>query len=113
MDDADRRRFAAIGSAFLGKVAQRLQTVKPEELSPADLSRWTDVAAKLVQAGATHEPYDREARLASQRIVVDGELDDSARAMLDTKDTRRFTARELHVFRPEMRPDGSDHPRRG
>jgi hypothetical protein len=68
MTPEERQRFATIGSAFLGKVAQRLQNIKPEELSAADLARWTDVAAKLVQAGATHEPYDREAREQAQRI---------------------------------------------
>lgn len=68
MNEQDRERFTTIGSAFLGKVAQRLQNIKPEDLSPADLARWTDVAAKLVQAGQTHEPYDRAAREEAQRI---------------------------------------------
>jgi hypothetical protein len=63
----DRDRFATIGQAFLAKVAQRLQQVKPEDLSPADLARWTDVAAKLVQAGNHRPPYDRDARLAAER----------------------------------------------
>lgn len=63
----DRDRFATIGQAFLAKVAQRLQQVKPEDLSPADLARWTDVAAKLVQAGNYRPPYDRDARLTAER----------------------------------------------
>lgn len=63
----DRDRFATIGQAFLAKVAQRLQQVKPEDLSPADLARWTDVAAKLVQAGNHRPPYDRDARLTAER----------------------------------------------
>ena len=70
MRPEDRERFATIGSAFLGKVAQRLQQVKPEDLSPADLARWTDVAAKLVQAGTQHTPYDRDARLAAEQAEL-------------------------------------------
>jgi hypothetical protein len=73
MTPEERQRFATIGSAFLGKVAQRLQTLKPEELSAADVARWTDVATKLVQAGATLEPYDREAREQAQRIDLEAD----------------------------------------
>lgn len=62
-DDEMRERYATVGSAFLGKVAQRLAKVDPDELSPADLARWTDVAMKLQQAGQRHSTYDRNQRM--------------------------------------------------
>jgi hypothetical protein len=68
VNEQERQRIATIGSAFLGKVAQRLQTLQPEELSAADVARWTDVALKLQQAGQPHTGYDREARLESQQL---------------------------------------------
>lgn len=74
MTDQQRDRLATIGQAFLGKVAQRLTTLKPEDLSPADLARWTDVAAKLVQAGTQPAPYNRHDRVISQRartVILD------------------------------------------
>jgi hypothetical protein len=73
MTPEERERLATVGSAFLGKVAQRLQTLKPDELSAADVARWTDVALKLQQAGQQHDVYDRDARERSQRITVDDE----------------------------------------
>jgi len=71
--DQQRDRLVTIGSAFLGKVAQRLTTLNPDELSAADLARWTDVAAKLVQAGNHRPAYDRDARLAADRIEMQEE----------------------------------------
>jgi hypothetical protein len=68
MADQDDR-YATIGSAFLGKVAQRLTTLKPEELSAADVARWTDVAIKLRDAGRAHTRFNRDERLAS--ILLD------------------------------------------
>jgi hypothetical protein len=73
MNQQDRERLATVGSAFLGKVAQRLQTLKPEELSAADVARWTDVALKLQQAGQQATPYDREAREQAQRIDLEAD----------------------------------------
>ena len=73
MTPEERQRIATVGSAFLGKVAQRLQTLKPEELSAADVARWTDVALKLQQAGQPHDGYDREARLADARVDLESD----------------------------------------
>lgn len=47
----NRQRYATVGTAFLGKVAQRLQNIEVEKLSAADVARWTEVAMKLEQAG--------------------------------------------------------------
>jgi hypothetical protein len=74
--DQQRDRLVTIGSAFLGKVAQRLTTLNPDELSPADLARWTDVAAKLVQAGNHRPAYDRDARLTEQQLRPSSEEDE-------------------------------------
>lgn len=65
-------RLRTIGSAFLAKVARRLADIDPNELGPADLARWTDVALKLEEAGSRREPYDRAARLAAAREAADG-----------------------------------------
>lgn len=48
----NRQRYAMTGTVFLGKVAERLKSLKVEELSAADIARWTEVAMKLEQAGA-------------------------------------------------------------
>jgi len=57
-----RDRYATIGSAFLAKVARRLQSIDPDDLSAADLARWTDIALKLEQAGRPRHPYNAAAR---------------------------------------------------
>lgn len=67
-DNTPASNYAAIGSAFLGKVAQRLQNLKPEELSAADVARWTDVALKLEQAGH-RSTYNRADRLSRMQIT--------------------------------------------
>ena len=72
MNEQERQRIATVGSAFLGKVAQRLQTLQPEELSAADVARWTDVALKLQQAGQPHTGYDREQRVEATLANLDG-----------------------------------------
>lgn len=40
-------RHARIAQSFQSKVIQRLQTLRVEELSPTDLARWFDVAARI------------------------------------------------------------------
>lgn len=79
-DRESRERWATIGSAFLGKVAQRLSNIQVEELSAADTARWADVALKLQQAGS-HSTYDRQARLAAMTRNDQPEM--SQRAQLD------------------------------
>lgn len=47
----NRERYAAVGTAFLGKIAQRLQNLDVEKLSAGDVARWAEVAMKLERAG--------------------------------------------------------------
>jgi|SRR5579885_2157768 len=49
-DDARRQmveRHATIAMAFQNKVVERLQHLKPEELTPTNIERWMDVAVKI------------------------------------------------------------------
>jgi len=45
LEMADRQARLAI--AFQQRVAQRLQVLDPSELSPSDLARWFEIAAKI------------------------------------------------------------------
>lgn len=74
MTPEDRQRYATVGSAFLGKVAQRLTSLNPEELSAADVARWTDVAVKLQQLGQEPGRYDREGRIEAS-LIPEGRVD--------------------------------------
>lgn len=40
-------RHAKVAKVFIGKIVQRLESLKPEELSPRDLVRWLDVATRV------------------------------------------------------------------
>lgn len=41
------RRHARIAAAFQSKIVARLNSLKADELSPADLVRWLDIAARI------------------------------------------------------------------
>jgi hypothetical protein len=40
-------RHARLAVAFQQRIAQRLAEINPSELTPADMARWLEVAAKL------------------------------------------------------------------
>lgn len=81
----EENRLAIIGSAFLAKVAQRLTTIDPDTLDPADLPRWIEVALKLEQAGSSRKIYDRAARLND----MEAPPTEQDRAWLEMDDPRR------------------------
>lgn len=45
------RRHTSIARGFTGKVAARVQTIKPEEISAADAAKWLDIAVKVERLG--------------------------------------------------------------
>ena len=45
LDMVDRHARLAVG--FQQRIAQRLAEINPSELTPADMARWLEVAAKL------------------------------------------------------------------
>lgn len=70
MDDAQRQRYATIGSAFLSRVAQRLSDLDPSEISAAQLPGFIRAAQELQQLGEPRED------LASRRErVVQSQVD--------------------------------------
>jgi len=88
-DMADRH--AKLATAFLAKVAQRLRTLVPDDLTPFDLVRMADLAAKLERAaygepaatvavvgpsGHALEPADFTGMSAAQREARLSELRD-------------------------------------
>lgn len=74
LEMADRQARLAI--AFQQRVAQRLQELDPSELSPSDLAKWFDVAAKIerLNRGEPTEIGKQEVMLPQ---IVEIELDDS------------------------------------
>jgi hypothetical protein len=68
-------RHVKVARAFMGKVVKRLNDLKPEELSPKDLSTWLETAAK-VERLALGEPTRHE---ISGNISIEHGLSDEER----------------------------------
>lgn len=76
-------RHARLASAYLSKLVHRLQSIKPEELSPRDMAQWLDVAVKVerLSRGASTENVRAEhGGVGGRRIEVgvDGNESDEA-----------------------------------
>jgi len=69
-------RQARIAMAFQEKIIERLQSIDPAELTPTELARWFDVAAKIerLNRGEPTEIGKQEVMLPQ---IVEIELDDS------------------------------------
>lgn len=68
-------RHAKLAVAFQQRIAQRLQEINPEELGPADLVRWLDVATKLERL-SRGEPTEIGKQEVTLPPIVEVELSD-------------------------------------
>jgi len=68
-------RQARIAIAFQQRVAQRLQELDPSELSPADMARWFDIAAKIERLNRG-EPTEIGKQEINLPPVIEVELND-------------------------------------
>lgn len=69
-------RHAKMAMAFQQRIAERLNALDPEELSPADLAKWLDISTKLerISRGEPTEIGKNEINLPSVvEVVVSGE----------------------------------------
>jgi len=73
LEMADRQARLAI--AFQQRVAQRLQELDPSELSPSDLAKWFDVAAKIERLNRG-EPTEIGKQEVNLPPVIEVELND-------------------------------------
>jgi len=73
LEMADRQARLAI--AFQQRVAQRLQELDPSELSPSDLARWFEIAAKIERLNRG-EPTEIGKQEVTLPPVVEVELSD-------------------------------------
>lgn len=85
-------RHAKIAMAFQVKVMERIRSLSPDDLSPADLARWIDVAIK-VERLARGEPTENT-RQEVQGQLVHRHEHDLAQRILDDPEAREI-AREL------------------
>jgi hypothetical protein len=68
-------RHAKLAMAFQQRIAQRLQEIDPDELSPGDMIKWLDVATKLERL-SRGEPTEIGKQEVSLPPVVEVVLDD-------------------------------------
>ncbi|HUM43488.1 MAG TPA: hypothetical protein PKI14_11125 [Fervidobacterium sp.] len=68
-------RHAKLAMAFEQRVAQRLQSVDPEELTPNDLARWLEIATRLERL-SRGEPTEIGKQEVTLPAVVEVVLDD-------------------------------------
>jgi len=69
-------RQARIAMAFQEKIIERLQSIDPAELTPTELARWFDVAAKIERLNRG-EPTEIGKQEVMPPQIVEIELDDS------------------------------------
>ena len=62
-------RHAKLAKAMSGKIAQRLQTLQPDELSPGEIGRWMQVVS-MVERLSRGEATERVDRGASDNVQV-------------------------------------------
>lgn len=70
MDQEQRERYATVGTAFLGKVAQRLTRLDPDDIPVAQLPSYIKAARELQQVGQEHEdPASRRERVVAAQLL--------------------------------------------
>ena len=67
-------RHAKLAMAFQQRIEERLKKINPEELGPADLVRWLDVATKLERL-SRGEPTEIGKQEVTLPQILEVELD--------------------------------------
>lgn len=69
------RDHAAIAVKFLNTLAERLETMDPEELAPNDMARWLDIAVK-VERLSRGESTDNQQHSGGVTVQIIDDLDE-------------------------------------
>lgn len=94
-----------LSKGIQAKVAQRLRTLRPEDISPGDLSRLLDVAVKIerLALGAHTEHTKAE---VDGKVTVKHEFGVATKIFEDTEARQLYLALMAKLYMVEPNPDG-------